>query len=483
MKLEWIIILLIILNPLTSYPLENKEEDLAVLNVLVSGVDFTREQVRVLSEQIRESAIHNTNYRVMTEESVFAILKDKSVDLSKCTDVECAIDYGRRIQADKLVTTGIVFTEGDYYISIRLYDSPSASIERSINRTCEGCTFKALVQKVKELSDELFSEKGFKAKASEKSTGGIRLTTNEGGISIYIDGVKIGKTGEDGIFEGEIETGERIIRLEHPEYEPEEVKVSIRGGEVLERKIMLLKKTGRIIISSEPKGADVYLDNKKKGNTPITIDLPSGGYIVSVEREGYERDERRIEVRSGETKGYKFRLRLKVLPRKEEVGAEEKGKPTTSENGKTIGSYFYITGGYYYPFGDIGEHFGGGGVIELNTGLFSSDGFYISLGTRYIGDFKSNAPYLGNVFLELGYFLLKGSIFSLGAYSDLWTGYGGLSMETENGSLNINGMSLGMDLGLRMRLPYLTMKTGFSLFGFGGELVPAIIFGAGLDIW
>ncbi len=48
----------------------------------------------------------------MTRENVFAILKDKGIDPTKCADVACEVEYGRILQADKLVVGELSYVEG-----------------------------------------------------------------------------------------------------------------------------------------------------------------------------------------------------------------------------------------------------------------------------------------------------------------------------------------------------------------------------------
>lgn len=149
------VIITVLLYPFLAMSGQEKMGDIAVTDIVVSGTKMPPADVRILTEQIREAAIKLTNYRVMTRESVWAILRDKKIDLAKCTGVECAVDFGRMLQADKIIVTEMVLRGADYYISMRLYDCASASIDNSLNRVCEACKFKGLVKIVREIALEL----------------------------------------------------------------------------------------------------------------------------------------------------------------------------------------------------------------------------------------------------------------------------------------------------------------------------------------
>jgi hypothetical protein len=95
---------------------QEREGDLAVMENTFSGQGLTKTQVDSLSDLIRAKAVDLTKYRVMTKENNLAILRDKKVDLSKCAEAECVIEFGRILKVDKLVTSNLLLSEGTYYL-------------------------------------------------------------------------------------------------------------------------------------------------------------------------------------------------------------------------------------------------------------------------------------------------------------------------------------------------------------------------------
>lgn len=59
--------------------------------------------------------------------------------------------------------------------------------------------------------------------------------------------------------------------------------------------------TGRLVISSTPERAKVYIDEVYYGLTPLTLDLKPGVYSISVSNKGFRDSRERVSVRSGET--------------------------------------------------------------------------------------------------------------------------------------------------------------------------------------
>ncbi len=57
--------------------------------------------------------------------------------------------------------------------------------------------------------------------------------------------------------------------------------------------------TARVMVSSEPAGADIYVDGNFMGNTPSLIELPEGSHTVRVEARGQKPWSRAVSLTSG----------------------------------------------------------------------------------------------------------------------------------------------------------------------------------------
>lgn len=65
----------------------------------------------------------------------------------------------------------------------------------------------------------------------------------------------------------------------------------------------------KINIYSNPSGAQVYINDKYEGNTPLTLSLLPGNYRVVLKKEGYEDYYTNIVVQEGRDRDYTFNLR------------------------------------------------------------------------------------------------------------------------------------------------------------------------------
>ncbi len=90
----------------------------------------------------------------------------------------------------------------------------------------------------------------------------------------------------------------------------------ICGGAIYYVMEVARKKPGEIFIQAHPKDVDVYLDGKKQSGskTPLTIrSLVPGGYIVALEKVGFERWTESVEVNPGETVRLEAKLERQAM--------------------------------------------------------------------------------------------------------------------------------------------------------------------------
>ena len=74
---------------------------------------------------------------------------------------------------------------------------------------------------------------------------------------------------------------------------------------------------GTLKINSNPPNADVYVDNKYVGKTPLTIELNKGTYTIKISKDGYDDYITKITAKSGETKSISANL-VKIMDDKGE---------------------------------------------------------------------------------------------------------------------------------------------------------------------
>ena len=142
-----------------------------------------------------------------------------------------------------------------------------------------------------------------------KNLPGVLIINSEpSGAKVYIDDVLRGTTP----LKFKIEPGVHTLRLELEGCKPIEKEISISVGESLELNFKFEALLGVLSISSNPIGADVYIDGVPKGVTPLEIEVEPGRHILRLELEGYKPIEKEISISAGDSLELSFGLEREV---------------------------------------------------------------------------------------------------------------------------------------------------------------------------
>ncbi|HQB35870.1 MAG TPA: PEGA domain-containing protein [Syntrophorhabdus sp.] len=124
------------------------------------------------------------------------------------------------------------------------------------------------------LDDRLYSE----ATGSFPQRGGIDLTTEPEDVQVFIDDVPWGKTNLKLL--NKLEPGLHTVRLEHPYFLTVFEEVIIVPNDVVKVAKTMVRAEGTLSITTRPViGAEVFINDKNVGKTPIDCNVPAG--IVS----------------------------------------------------------------------------------------------------------------------------------------------------------------------------------------------------------
>lgn len=133
----------------------------------------------------------------------------------------------------------------------------------------------------------------------EEPKGSISITSDPSGASVYLDGTHRGTTP---ISLDNVVSGSHTIELTKSGYESKTLAVSLSVGGAENIRESLEPLTGSISISSDPSGANIYLDEASNGFTPKTIsDVQTGSHTIQLEKSGYESVMIATHVYTGET--------------------------------------------------------------------------------------------------------------------------------------------------------------------------------------
>lgn len=153
-----------------------------------------------------------------------------------------------------------------------------------------------------------FADFGLQSFLGAKLVGGVNVLSMPAGATVYLDGAEVGKTP----FEDKnLTPKEYAIKIEKADL-VWQGRVKLTGGTVtvLSRDLakdfsssagetLILEKGSGATIISSPDGAQVEIDGKSRGMTPVSLDLSSGDYLLTLSRPGYLKRSIRVNLPEG----------------------------------------------------------------------------------------------------------------------------------------------------------------------------------------
>ena len=118
------------------------------------------------------------------------------------------------------------------------------------------------------------------------------------GAQVYIDGDAVGDTPLENL---EITPGLRKLEVRAENYQDLLTEVQVHGcGKLQELDLALVPGWSDLFVSSVPQGANVQIDGRSFGNTPLRIQLAAGTYLFEIIADGYKTWNSRLEVKPNE---------------------------------------------------------------------------------------------------------------------------------------------------------------------------------------
>jgi len=121
--------------------------------------------------------------------------------------------------------------------------------------------------------------------------GELEITADAAGAEVVIDGTVAGKTP----FLAKLPAGSHWIQVRLAGRLTFEKTLSLEAGKRISVAAVLVRAT-EVRVASTPAGSTVFVDGVRRGLTPLVLELPRGAHTVIVERTGYQRFEKKLEL-------------------------------------------------------------------------------------------------------------------------------------------------------------------------------------------
>jgi len=132
------------------------------------------------------------------------------------------------------------------------------------------------------------------------TNGYIKVSSTPSNASIYIDGVRYGTTPDTISVEGDMTHVVKLVKADYAS-QSKSVYVPAGGTSTVSMTLNPTVSYGYLSVTSNPTGANIYVDGVYKGQAPMTITLPTGNHEVALSKAGYTGFQKTVTIYEGAT--------------------------------------------------------------------------------------------------------------------------------------------------------------------------------------
>ncbi|MDD5222886.1 MAG: PEGA domain-containing protein [bacterium] len=190
--------LIMVINP-PLYAQTEKPKFIAVLDLDIAKAIPAEARVS-LSDLLREKLVNTGRFRVVDRNNMDKILKEQGFQLQDCTSKECAVQVGRLLGVEKMVSGNVTKLGQTYIISAQMTNVETGEIEQMSSDRCGGCEVDQLLDTIENVANKLA---GVQVEAAERApapkpkvpeTGKLSVTSRPDKAKILINGTDQGTT-------------------------------------------------------------------------------------------------------------------------------------------------------------------------------------------------------------------------------------------------------------------------------------------------
>jgi len=163
---------------------------IAVLELEAKGI--SKVEASVLTDRLRSELVNASEYVVVDRKNMEQILEEHRFQLSGCTSNQCAIEVGRILGVQYMLTGSIGKLDDIYTIQLQILDVESSEIVQSATYDHEGDLEVLLQTGIQTALNRVLGVDKIPEKISSIGTGVLELSVRPESAQILIDGLEYG---------------------------------------------------------------------------------------------------------------------------------------------------------------------------------------------------------------------------------------------------------------------------------------------------
>lgn len=245
----------------------------------------------------------------------------------------------------------------------------------------------------------------------------VKFNVTPNDATLIVDNLDFSLT--DGFCEVPLSVGKHTYRISREYYQEESSSIVLDGiSENKEISINLKLAQSNVSVISLPEGADVILEGKSVGKTPLTHTFIAGKHEITIQKKGYKSIIEHIDVKDSNPISIERKLStlidatIKSVPQMAMLTFNGVQMGHTPRPIKEEAGMYHVSlraKGYYDYEGTItldgsnSEY-----IIKMKPQYFKNSGGYVDIGARYAGNVYVGASvgdYINRFNVEAGYYM------------------------------------------------------------------------------
>jgi len=276
-------LIIISLVAIFLHSFSSAQTTLAILDF--EGRNISQGEALTLTDRFRNEIIKTNKYTIVERTEMEEILKEQGFQQTGCTSNECVVEVGSLLGVQQMIS-GSIGKVGDIFtVSVRIIDIQTGKILKTTDYDIRGKISEMLTRGMKEVALKLVTGNDIVPPTILYGEGSLYLSTDPPGASVRIDNSIIDRITPLTIEN--LSAGEHFIQVEKGNAFGKET-INIEPNVINRASIKLDAYTVNLNVFSTPEGANVSVDAKQYGKTPLTIkDLNVGIHTLIANKKGF----------------------------------------------------------------------------------------------------------------------------------------------------------------------------------------------------
>jgi len=320
-----------------------KKKNIAVIDLDSRG-GLSEAEIGTLTDRMRSMLVRTQAFNVIDRGLMEEVLSEQGFQMSGCTSTDCAVEAGKILGVEQMVSGTIGKLGKLYTVDVILIDVSTSQIIKSLTRDYSG-EIEGLIGLMKSIADELAgAEKSYQIKPPKKEiVTGISVKTEPPGANVFLNDVMLGQTPYEN---KKLNAGKHRLKIEKKGYKTIEGKLIIEKGKVKPFDTKL-QRLFSVKITSRPIGATIFINGKNEGKTPYSLNTEDNKKLaLKLEKTNYQPFEKSLLIKKDES----FDIKMEYTQAYKDYlarNAAEKSKPVIKTEEKSSGSstWLWVGGG------------------------------------------------------------------------------------------------------------------------------------------